>query len=69
MNEKIGFDCSQVLMQCNTVMELDEAMRIVNNMYKILREHLEVIDEIKNNNLDIKGNRICFLIGPGGKKV
>ncbi|PNX47581.1 MAG: hypothetical protein BV457_05430 [Thermoplasmata archaeon M9B1D] len=66
MNEKIGFDCSQILMGCNSVDELDEAIRIINNMYRILREHLVVFDEIKNNN-SINGNRICFLIGHGGK--
>jgi len=68
MNEKIGFDCSQILMECNSVEELDEAIRIINNMYRILREHLIVFDELRNSNT-LDGKRICFLIGPGGKKV
>jgi hypothetical protein len=47
MNEKLGFDIMQKLMEAQTVKELDEAIRIVNHSYRILRERLEVIQ--KNN--------------------
>jgi len=50
MNEKIGFEIMQQMMVADTVAELDEAVRIVNNAYPILRERLSVMELIKNGN-------------------
>jgi len=47
MNDRIGFECTQVLMQCDTKAELDEAIRIVNNFYRIFSERLETLDDIR----------------------
>ena len=68
MNDKIGFDCVQILMRCNSANELDEAIRIINNTYPVLHEHLETLDEINNNNdtTNMNGKRFCFIVGKGG---
>lgn len=47
MNEKLGFDVIQVLIHANTVEELDEAIRVVNLSYPILREHIFVLCKLK----------------------
>lgn len=47
MNRKLGFDAVQVLINAETVAELDEAIRVVNNSYSILRDHLMVFEELR----------------------
>lgn len=49
IDERIGFDCSQVLLKCNSTAELDEAMRVVNNIYRIYRDRLVVLECMKLN--------------------
>jgi len=46
----------QVLIQAESVMELDEAVRVLNCAYPVLRGNLEVVEEIRNG-------RISMLIG------
>jgi len=45
--EHIGFKTCQILLNCKDTMELDNAITIINNFYRIYREHLLVLDEIK----------------------
>ena len=47
MNERLGFKLAQIMMEADTVQEIDQAMAVVNNMYPIIRERLEVLEEIK----------------------
>ena len=44
---RIGFDACSALFQAESLSALDDAMRIVNNFYRIYRQHLEVIEEIQ----------------------
>ena len=64
--EHIGFKTCQVLLNCQNTEELDQAITVINNFYKIYREHLLVLDEIKtyrNMGLDAK---LVKLNGPKG---
>lgn len=48
LNKKaLGFDVMQVLYNADTVVELDDAMCVVNDGYRVLREHLETLENIK----------------------
>jgi hypothetical protein len=46
-SSRIGFDTCKVLFDCQSVDELDYAIGIVNNFYRIYREQLMVLDEIR----------------------
>ena len=48
---RLGFEVMQKLMEAESVDELDEAYRVLNNGYLILRGHLEVRDEIVAGNV------------------
>jgi len=49
---KIGFDCCQVLLTgCNTLDELVEALRVVNDFAFNYMNQLMILDEIKNKNM------------------
>jgi len=61
MNEKIGFDCLKALIQAKTVKELDEAIRVVNLSYPILRENIHVMCKLKERE-DILNFVILFFI-------
>ena len=43
---EIGFRVVQVLMECEYVEELDEAKKILDNVYNILREQLVVLNNV-----------------------
>ena len=38
----IGHDVCQKLMDCNDVNELNEAMKIINDFYRVYYQHLEI---------------------------
>jgi len=44
VNYKQGFDIMQILLSCESVEEIDEAVRVVNNAYPVLRDQLEVLE-------------------------
>jgi len=44
MNDGLGFEIVQIMLKADTCDELDEAIRIVNKTYPVLRGHLEVLD-------------------------
>ena len=43
----LGHKVSQVLLEADTVKELDDAYRVVNDCYSVLREQLKVIEKIR----------------------
>ncbi len=51
-----GFKAVQLLMENETTSDLDETMCIVNNFYKVYREHLETLEQIE-------GERFHMLVG------
>ena len=53
MNEKLGFDIIQLIMQENQLKpeELDEAYRVLNHFYSIYREQLVVIEQLNKKNV------------------
>ncbi len=55
MNDNLGFEVMKILINAESVDELDEAIRVVNRSYPVLREQLVVRDEIKQyENLGLK---------------
>ena len=46
--ERLGFEIVSVLLKAEHVDDLDTCMRVVNNAYAVLRNHLMVLEEIKN---------------------
>jgi ribosomal 30S subunit maturation factor RimM len=44
-NGHIGFDVCQKLIECETVDDLDEAIRIVNGFYRVYRDRLEILED------------------------
>jgi len=47
MNYRIGFNACQELAESENTLEIDEAMRIVNNIYPILRRQLKRLEALK----------------------
>ena len=58
MNERIGFRLCRVLLEAENTCELNEAMRIVNNMYPILLEHLEVLEGCRDGRFEMLIGRV-----------
>jgi len=48
VNEKLGFDCIQLIIEADpSCEEIDECMRILNNFYRVYHEHLMILEEIQ----------------------
>ena len=43
----LGFKITQVLLEADNPEELDEAIRVVNNCYPVLRGQLEILNQVR----------------------